>query len=240
MKLYTGVGIIYNIKRHKCIVYCIPFVNHYGGGFMAPKVSEEYKKERKRELIEAAKKVFIEKGFVRTSMQDIMDKARISRGAFYSYFDNIDHVFIEVLKYDDQKDIQYFVLFDEGPLWPQLKKWVKEQQFYIEAIEQTLLYAKAEFFLSSNYANNKDNFPYVSERYNRTTKAIEEVLNEGMRKGEFRPQQPIRSIARYLISFINGLMLDTYQLGHEQTKVKSQLSVLLFSLEKLINPKSAK
>lgn len=36
---------------------------------MAPKVSEEYKKERERELIEAAKKVFIEKGFVRTSMQ---------------------------------------------------------------------------------------------------------------------------------------------------------------------------
>ncbi|HHY27236.1 MAG TPA: helix-turn-helix transcriptional regulator [Desulfitobacterium dehalogenans] len=45
---------------------------------MSPKVSEDYKKERERELIEAAKKVFIEKGFVRTSMQDIMDKAGIS------------------------------------------------------------------------------------------------------------------------------------------------------------------
>lgn len=89
---------------------------------MAPKVSEEYKKERERELIEAAKKVFIEKGFVRTSMQDIMDEAGISRGALYSYFDNINHVFIEVLKYDDQKDIQYFVPSEEGLLWPQLKK----------------------------------------------------------------------------------------------------------------------
>ena len=216
------------------------FVIHYGGGFMAPKVSEEYKKERKRELIEAAKKVFIEKGFVHTSMQDIMDKAGISRGALYSYFDNIEHVFIEVLKYDDQKDIQYFVPSDEGSLWLQLKNWVEEQQFYIETIDQTLLYAMAEFFLSSNYANNKDNFPYISERYNRTTEAIEEVLNEGMRKGEFRPQQSTRSIARYLISFINGLMLDTFQLGHEQTKVKDQLSVLLFSLEKLINPRSTK
>ena len=207
---------------------------------MAPKVSEEYKKERERELIEAAKKVFIEKGFVRTSMQDIMDKAGISRGAMYSYFNNIDHVFIEVLKFDDQKDIQYFVPSDEGPLWPQLKKWVEEQQVYIEAIDQTLLYAKAEFFLSSNYANNKDNFPYIFERYNRTTEAIEEVLNEGMRKGEFTPQQSTRSIARYILSFINGLMLDTFKLGHEQTKVKDQLSILIFSLEKLINPKSVK
>jgi len=204
---------------------------------MAPKVSEEYKKERERELIEAAKKVFIEKGFVHTSMQDIMDKAGISRGALYSYFSNIDHVFIEVLKYDDQKDFQYFVSSDEGPLWPQLKNWVDDQQKYIETIDQTLLYAKAEFFLSSNYANNKGNSPYISERYNRITEAIEEILNEGMKRGEFRPLQSTRSIARYLVSFINGLMLDTFQLGHEQTKVKDQLSVFLFTLEKLINPK---
>ena len=33
---------------------------------MAPKVSEEYKKERKKELVEIAKKVFIKKGFVHT------------------------------------------------------------------------------------------------------------------------------------------------------------------------------
>ncbi|MBE5107602.1 TetR family transcriptional regulator [Bacillus thuringiensis] len=207
---------------------------------MVPKVSEEYKKERERELIEAARRVFIEKGFVHTSMQDIMDKGGISRGAFYSYFKNIDHVFIEVLKYDDQKDIQYFVPSDKCPLWPQLKNWVEEQQIYIETIDQTLLYAKAEFFLSSNYANNKDNYPYISERYNRTAKAIEEVLNEGIHRGEFRPEQSTRAIARYLISFLNGLMLDTFQLGHEQTKVKDQLSVLLFSLEKLINPKLVK
>lgn len=207
---------------------------------MTPKVSEEYKNERKRELIKAAKKVFIEKGYMHTSMQDIMDEAGISRGAFYSYFDNIDHVFIEVLKYDDQKDIQYFMLPDGERLWPQLRHWVEQQQFYIEAANQTLLLAKAEFFLSSNYAKNKDHFPYISERYTRTVEAIEKVLNEGIRREEFKPQQSTRSISMYLISFINGLMMDTFQLGHEQTKVKDQLSVFLFTLEKLINPIHAK
>jgi len=41
---------------------------------------------------------------------------------------------------------------------------------------------------------------------------------------------------RCLSCHFNGLMLDTYQLGDEQTKVKDQLSILIFSLEKLINP----
>lgn len=205
---------------------------------MAPKVSEEYKRERKKELVEIARKVFIKKGFVRTSMQDIMDEAGISRGTLYSYFDNIEDVFLEVLKYDDQNDIQHFVPSEEGSIWLQLKKWVEAQRAYIERIGQTLLQAKAEFFLSSTYSNDKDIFPFISKRYNRMIETIERVLNEGIDKGEFRPQQPPRSIARYLISFLNGLMLDTFLMGHEQTKVKEQLSVLLFTLEVLINPKS--
>lgn len=196
---------------------------------MAPKVSEQYKNEKKEELIKNATEVFVEKGFVRTSMQDIMDKAGVSRGTLYSYFDNIEHVFLEVLKYDDQKNIQYFELIDEISIWLQLKNWIDEQQSYIKRIDQTLLYARAEFLLSSNYANNTDNFPYISERYNRIIEAIESALNKGKRKGEFKPQQSTHSIAQYIISFINGLMLDTFQLGYEQTDVEEQLSVLTFS-----------
>ncbi|WP_210364226.1 TetR family transcriptional regulator [Bacillus sp. REN3] len=207
---------------------------------MSPRVSEEYKMERKRQLIRAAKKVFIQKGYVHTSMQDIMDEAGISRGAFYTYFDNIDHVFIEVLKHEDEKEIKDFIPTDGGPLWPCLKRWIKEQQSHIEAVDQTLVYAKAEFFLSSKYVKNKDYFPYIVERYNRATEAIEQILNEGIRRGEFKPVQSSHSIARYLLSFIDGLLLNTFQLGHEQTKVKEQLTVLLFTLEKMINPENLK
>lgn len=205
---------------------------------MAPKVSDEYKRERKKELVEIAKQVFIEQGFIHTSMQDIMNKAGISRGALYSYFDNREHVFLEVLRYDDEKDMPAFVSAAEESVWQQLKSWLDEQRSYIERIDQTLLQARAEFFLSFNDAKNKDNFPYISERYNRITEAIATVLDEGKRKGELNPQQSTRSIARYLISFINGLMLDTYHLGYDQTKVKEQLEVLLFTLEIVVNPKS--
>lgn len=205
---------------------------------MAPKVSEEYKEKRKRELIEIARKVFVKKGFTRTTMQDIMDEAGISRGALYSYFNNIEHIFLEVLKYEDLKDIQCFIPSKEDSIWLQLKKWIEEQHTYIERIDQTLLYAKAEFFLSSNFAHDKNHYSYIFERYNKLIEAIEKVLKDGKDRGEFRPQQSPNTIARYLISFLNGLMLDTFQLGYKQTRVKEQLSVLLFTLEKLLNPKS--
>lgn len=203
---------------------------------MAPIVSEEYKRKKKIELIEAASKVFIEQGFVRTSMQDIMDEAEVSRGTLYSYFNNIDHTFIEVLKYEDQKNIDYFIPSSEITLWEKLKNWVEEWQFYIEKIDQTLVHANTEFFLSSDYVKSKDDSSYLSKRYVRTTEAIEKLIEEGTRTKEFKPQQSSRSIAMFILSFLNGLMLDTYQLGDEQTIVKDQLTVLLYSLEKLINP----
>ncbi|MCT1903666.1 TetR family transcriptional regulator [Oceanobacillus sojae] len=205
-----------------------------------PKVSEAYRKEKKKKLIQAAKTVFIEKGYVQTSMQDIMNEAAISRGAMYSYFDNIDHVFMEVLKEDDQKDIYFFEASDNELLWPQLKQWVEMQQEAIENIHQSLLQAKAEFFLSSRYVKHAEDFPYISQRYNEMTKSIEEVLNRGEYKKEFQLKQPADGIAKYIISFINGLMLDTFQLGNEQTKVKEQLAILLFSLENAICPQSGR
>ncbi|GGP08227.1 TetR family transcriptional regulator [Oceanobacillus neutriphilus] len=204
-----------------------------------PKVSEVYKEEKKKELIQAAKKVFIRNGYVQTSMQDIMNEAGISRGAMYSYFDNLDHVFMEVLKEDDQRDMQFFKASDHELLWPQLKHWLGMQQEIIENIHASLLQAKAEFFLSSRYAKHAEDFPYLSQRYNEMAKSIEAVLNQGEYDKEFQLQQPAGSIAKYIISFINGLMLDTFQLGHEQTKVKEQLAILLFSLENIICPHPA-
>ncbi|GAA0340570.1 TetR family transcriptional regulator [Oceanobacillus oncorhynchi subsp. oncorhynchi] len=197
-----------------------------------PKVSEAYKQEKRRNLVLAAKEVFIKKGYVQTSMQDIMDEAGVSRGAIYSYFNNLEHIFLEVLREDDQRDVQFFEVSDDERIWPQLQRWLERQQQVIENIHQSLLRAKAEFFLTAQ--QHKDDFSYVSQRYDEITEAIEEVLRTGNQNKEFQLQQRPERISRYMISFLNGLMLDTFQLGNKQTKVREQLSILRFTLEKLV------
>ncbi|MEK4386797.1 TetR/AcrR family transcriptional regulator [Solibacillus sp. FSL W7-1464] len=42
--------------------------------------------QRKRQVLDSALQLFIEKGFHETSIQDILDKALISKGTFYNYF----------------------------------------------------------------------------------------------------------------------------------------------------------
>ena len=47
---------------------------------------------RRNQILDAAEKLFFEKGYDRTSVQDILDALQMSKGGFYHYFDAKDSV----------------------------------------------------------------------------------------------------------------------------------------------------
>ncbi len=49
-------------------------------------------------LLEAASSVFIELGYERATLQDIVDRAGVSKGALYHYFDSKDRLFLELMR----------------------------------------------------------------------------------------------------------------------------------------------
>lgn len=55
---------------------------------MAPKVSPEYMLARRNEILDAATKVFSEKGFHAATLDDIAETAEISKGSIYIHFDS--------------------------------------------------------------------------------------------------------------------------------------------------------
>jgi AcrR family transcriptional regulator len=51
-----------------------------------PKVSQEYREERRAHILAAARRCFVRDGFHQTSMQDLVSEAGLSSGAVYRYF----------------------------------------------------------------------------------------------------------------------------------------------------------
>jgi len=47
---------------------------------------------RKQELLDAALQLFYEKGYEKTSVNDIIEKVGVSKGAFYYYFKSKEEV----------------------------------------------------------------------------------------------------------------------------------------------------
>jgi len=51
-----------------------------------PRVSDEHRAARRRQILDAATRCFVRNGFHATSMQDVIREADLSVGAFYGYF----------------------------------------------------------------------------------------------------------------------------------------------------------
>lgn len=55
------------------------------------------RENRRREILSAARRVFGEQGYHRTSISDLIHAAGIARGTFYLYFESKSAVFVELL-----------------------------------------------------------------------------------------------------------------------------------------------
>ncbi|MHA6258877.1 TetR/AcrR family transcriptional regulator [Sporosarcina sp. CAU 1771] len=54
--------------------------------------------ERKQKVLLTAQRLFIEKGFSRTSVQEILDESNISKGTFYNYFSSKNECLVAILE----------------------------------------------------------------------------------------------------------------------------------------------
>ncbi|HEY2191430.1 MAG TPA: TetR/AcrR family transcriptional regulator [Actinomycetospora sp.] len=61
-----------------------------------PRITEERREARRREIVAAARRCFARDGFHQTSMPDIAREAGMSAGAFYRYFPSKDDVILEI------------------------------------------------------------------------------------------------------------------------------------------------
>lgn len=82
------------------------------------RMTRDRRKEQTRErLLDAARQMFVEKGVVATSVEDIAGMAGYTRGAFYSNFQCKQELLVELLRRDDDKAgaaLHRFIEAEEG------------------------------------------------------------------------------------------------------------------------------
>ncbi|MCY6370713.1 TetR/AcrR family transcriptional regulator [Clostridium ganghwense] len=94
--------------------------------------------EKKLKLIEAAKKVFNDKGYHNTHIKDITGEAGISTGLFYKYFKDKNDIYIEVIKLLIEKEMQVVLDFKDRIIEEENKKQVIRS--YIENRLRIIIY----------------------------------------------------------------------------------------------------
>jgi TetR/AcrR family transcriptional regulator len=143
--------------------------------------------DSRHKILEAAKKLFIEKGFSATTMRDISSAAGINKGLLHYYFQTKQSLFVNVLQ------MTSFELFPKIDSILHLRISFKEKlELIIDVyIEFLLKNPRLPAFIINELNSNIDLFADVlmqAEIYNRILKTAELVFEENdLKNAGFEP-----------------------------------------------------
>ena len=138
--------------------------------------------QKKKFILETARKVFVEKGFKKVTMKDIVEACGISRGGLYLYFDSTSQIFLEVMKLESQEadDVFSDSIDDDATAADILVLFLKEQKKELLRKSDTLTQAIYEYYFQ-NQPGRKDNI--LKKQFDSAVKIIEKLIEAGVENG---------------------------------------------------------
>ena len=96
------------------------------------------KNKTKERILKVAMELVYEKGFINTSVQDILDKCKLTKPAFYYYFPSKDALGLEYLTKQEELNREYLLVLMNSSKTPEefaakwvsvIKKWIKVKKY---------------------------------------------------------------------------------------------------------------
>lgn len=179
----------------------------------------------KKRITEAAKNLFIEKGYTATSIENIAKATGISKGNIYYHFDNKEGLFIHVL---DEWEREW------------MEQWENQKQQYPTSIEQ--LHGIAKHLVINDYnhpltnvadeffSHEKSNSLVQNQLYKTINTRIsysQKLLQEGMESGEFKPDDSLL-LAKIFDTLLYGLNNICRDLNMKETLMLYEKAIKTF------------
>jgi AcrR family transcriptional regulator len=159
--------------------------------------------DRRNEFVEAARKLFNEKGFENTSVEDIIARVGVAKGLFYYYFSSKEEI-LEILFERFQDEIESAITAAME------KKGLSAMERFNElvATNRDVACRSSALIMYFRQERNKA-FHLTMEKRAREvmTGAMEEIIRQGVDEQVFNVSHP-RETAIALLSMVHGLSLS--------------------------------
>lgn len=163
------------------------YYDHFERTFVQRWVMKVAIQRRKEGIIEAAIRVFAEKGFYVAGMRDIAEEAKVSIGAIYHYFRGKEEILIEIFRREIAARRRFFEELRRSGL-PIPERIKKVLQMHFERIKENKELVKVMLLerLDPEESLKKD----LQILHEGIANYVEEIIREGIRRGEIRPCNP--------------------------------------------------
>jgi AcrR family transcriptional regulator len=174
---------------------------------MSPKVPQAYLEARRTEILEAAVKCFMEKGFHNTTMQDIYKATNLSPGAVYNYFPSKEDIVVEAIKEFSDWSISIIapIVSEKSD-----ESFTKFFHFWLSLIKQDGATGESTSLQLDLYAEairNSNIREAVLKSQEATHEKLIELIKHNQREGMLNAKLDPLSIARAIMGMIFGIMI---------------------------------
>ena len=197
---------------------------------------ERNKQRVTQRIIAAAMELFKTRGCQQTTMDDIADKAEISRGTLFNYFPSKDALLLPW----GQEILQEYIQ-------PKLTAYLDTQPSTIQVL-QFLFVGMSENFPASpdvirafmDEALKPKNKPHMELARTGTLGIIAQVLRYGQARGEVRTDIPLETMANYVGALQAGLLFRPLESTPPDDSLQEIARLLLFIEAGLAAPSESK
>ena len=193
----------------------------------------EQKKDRKHQILEAALRIFIIKGYSKTTMDDIVNASNLSKGALYHYYKSKKDLFLSLI---DHWEIYTFKDFYKKT--SNNKTASDTLRFFGQNVLKTLenkkyaYIAEVEFWALSN--QDKE----IKERsqllYDKLLNLFEKVVEKGIKNKEFKNLN-IRKTAMVILAVFQGInwfVIFNEKLISPKEYIENSIEIIINSISK--------
>lgn len=184
--------------------------------------------QKRKYILEMARRVFMEKGYKRVTMKDIVEACEISRGGLYLYFNSTADIFLEVLKLESEEadDVFSGSITEDATAADILTLFLKEQKKELLRTKDTLTQATYEFYFENNLPK-KDNI--LKKQFDSAVKIIQKLIETGVDNGEFCCED-CEGTARNIMFVLEGLKINAQTIGITAEVVEREFEYILTAL----------
>ena len=170
----------------------------------------KYPEETVKLILDTAQKLFIEKGYEQTSLQDIIDATKLSKGAIYHHFTSKEDIFIKICDRISQKNALLLAKVRDHPTLNGQEKLQEIFRTTLRSSNQSLLMEIIPYQLLNNpkflAIQIQDLYADVAPHY------LTPILEQGIRDGSIQtehPQQLAEAILVLSNLWLNPLLQPT-------------------------------
>ena len=185
--------------------------------------------QKRKYILETARKVFVEKGFKKVTMKDIVEACDISRGGLYLYFESTSQIFQEVMKLETQEADDLFSdsIKEDATAADILLLFLREQKKELLRKNDTLTQAIYEFYFENQQLPKKEN--RLKKQFDSAVKIIERLIEAGVESGEFYCED-CAGCARNIMFVLEGLKICAQTIGVTPEMVDREILYLFKNL----------